>query len=429
MFLSRLIFVVLAVQLFSGVAVFASTPAVAERHEPQMLRWRKQVIQIAVSTSLTQPSTNIKTNSDVLTALSRSLVAWSSVANIEFRLVTSEKQNVSPVGRMGDGVSLITIAQSPENLLFFARDPFSEAAKTRIFYNKRGDITEADIVLNPLQQFSTDGTYGTFDLETTFAHEVGHLLGLQHSAVIGSLMSDKVARNTGQRILDTVRAMLSESDVTAIRNLYGADAEEDCCGAITGKLLLQSGKGARLATVWAEDSETGLIVGHTETSGDGSYRIGGLKNGRYSLFWQRKEKGSGLSSGDIGKANVEESNVVLATQKITSARSDVVLTHIGKDMQLGDSSIEIRAGGEYMIVIGGKNLKVNSVNLQFNTPFLQVYPDSLRSEDFGDEVEAISFILKIDWEAPAGVYSIFARDREGRRTVLIGAITVQNTLK
>lgn len=426
---SRIIFAALLVQLLTGVAIFSSTPTAAELQEPQTLRWRKQVIRIAVSTSLTQPGSNIKTNSDVLAAVSRSLDAWSEAANIEFRLVTSERQNVSPAGRAGDGVSLITIAPSPENLLLFSRDPFSETARTRIFYNRKGDILEADIVLNPFQQFSTDGSYGTFDIETTLAHEIGHLLGLKHSRVIGSLMSDKVARNTLQSIFNTSGTILSESDVTAIRGLYGTDKREDCCGGVTGKLTLQSGKPARQTTVWAEDAQSGLIVGQTETLADGSYRIGGLKSGEYSLFWQRKEKALGFSSGDIGTAIVDTNNVLLPTKKIALAGSDVELTHIGRDMQLGDSAVEFRAGGEYRIVVGGKNVDVNSVKFEFSSPFLRAQLDSMRSEDFGDEVDAVSFILRVDIEAPAGIYSIFGRDRDGRRSTLIGSISVQNAFK
>lgn len=426
--LSRRIVAVLTVQLLSVFAVFASTFAIAERQEQQSLRWKKQVIQIAVSSSLTQPSTNIKTNSDVIGALSRSLDEWSRAANIEFRLVNSEKQSVSSTGRFGDGISLITIAQSPENLLFFARDPFSEAARTRVFYNKKGFIIEADIVLNPFQQFSSDGTYGTFDLETTFAHEIGHLLGLKHSAVIGSLMSDKVERNTTQKTPNFEAALLSESDVSSIRNLYDID-DEACCGTVTGKLLLQSGKSAKQTVVWAEDSESGMIVGQSETNADGSFRIGGLKDGEFSVFWQRKERDSNSSFGELGITRIEKNTAAIVTQKITTTRSDTQLTHIGTGMQLGDSAVELKAGGEYRIVIGGKNLTSELVTFEFNSPYLQAQSDSLRIEDFGDLIEAVSFVIKIDREIAPGTYSIYGRDRDGRRTVMIGALSVRNLFK
>lgn len=421
--LFRQILGLIAVQFVGGLVVFGSTPA-AGQPETETLRWKRSVIRISVSSSLVQPSTNIKANSDVLGALSRSLEAWSNAAGIEFRLEVSDRQNVSPHGQKGDGVSLITIAQSPENVLFFARDPMSEAARTRVFYDKRGFITEADIVLNPFQQFSTDGTYGTFDLETTFAHEVGHLLGLKHSAVIGSLMSDKVARNAVPRDPESVAPILSESDVAAIRTLYGNGDDERCCRTISGKLVLQSGKAARQTVVWAEDSETGLIVGQTETSADGVYRIGGLINGEYSLYWQRRGV-SESASGEIAKANVGKNHIVLPFQKLPARRTDVLLTHIGVGMQLGESAVEVRAGGRYQVVLGGKNL-VDSVSLEFSSPYLRIEDDSLRSEDFGDQLDVIGFELEVDDETPAGIYSIFARDREGRRAVLIGAISVRN---
>lgn len=422
--LFRLILGLMAVQFVGGIVVFGSTPA-AGQPETETLRWKRPVIRISVSSSLVQPSTNIKANSDVLGALSRSLEAWSNAAGIEFRLEVSDRQNVSPHGQKGDGVSLITIAQSPENVLFFARDPMSEAARTRVFYDKRGFITEADIVLNPFQQFSTDGTYGTFDLETTFAHEVGHLLGLKHSAVIGSLMSDKVARNAVLRDREFIAPLLSESDVAAIRALYGNGDDERCCRTISGKLVLQSGKAARQTVVWAEDSETGQIVGQTETSADGVYRIGGLINGEYSLYWQRRGV-SESASGEIARANVAKNHIVLPLQKLPARRADVLLTHIGVGMQLGESAVEVRAGGRYLIVLGGKNLVVDSVSLEFSSPYLRIEDNSLRSEDFGDELDVIGFELEVDDETPAGIYSIFARDREGRRGVLIGAISVRN---
>src|ERR1043165_3558435 len=166
----------------SAIIVSVALPAVpmsaelatGSRPTVQDLRWRSNVIRIAVSASLTSQSPSIKADSDVLGAIRGSVAAWEAGPGLEFRLEVSDRQNVSAAGTVGDGVSLITIAQTPENLQLFAKDPFSESARTRVFYNRRGAITEGDIVLNPFQQFSTDGTFGTFDLETTLTHEIGH---------------------------------------------------------------------------------------------------------------------------------------------------------------------------------------------------------------------------------------------------------------
>src|SRR5438067_2380544 len=196
--------------------------------ETQRFRWKNTTIRVAVSTSLMKPNSNIKTDSLVDEAIRRSLDAWQSVADIEFQRDDSDLQSVSPSGN-GDGVSLITIAQTPENLMFFLKDAESASAKTRIFYNTKGFITEADIVLNPYQQFSTDGTFGTYDLESTLTHEIGHLLGLRHSNVLGATMLDNFGKIGVFGIPNFSPRSLSESDISTIRELYGPNTEAECC--------------------------------------------------------------------------------------------------------------------------------------------------------------------------------------------------------
>ena|SRR6185369_11380290 len=78
------------------------------------VRWSTKNIQIAFSTSLLNPGANIKSGTDVVGAAQRSLARWASLANINFIVTWSQSTSISPATG-GDGVSLITIADSIEN--------------------------------------------------------------------------------------------------------------------------------------------------------------------------------------------------------------------------------------------------------------------------------------------------------------------------
>jgi len=265
-------------------SVVGKTAAYGERSKGT-LRWKSGKIQVALSASLLKQTSNLKSDSDILGALQRSLASWEQAANIDFEDSVSETQNVSPSGLSGDGISLITIAQTPENLLLFAKNPEDVAATTRVFFDRMGNITEADIVLNPYQQFSTDGTFGSFDLESTLTHEIGHLLGLEHSAVLGSTMFDNYGKNGVYGLENFVSRTLAEMDISSIRARYGAPAKNNkCCGAISGKLLAANGKVSIGSEVWAEHGKTGKVHAETSTNDDGEFEFRGLQPGIYKLF-------------------------------------------------------------------------------------------------------------------------------------------------
>lgn len=384
---------------------------------PKDLRWRTPVIRLAISTSLTAQNASIKADADVLGALHRSVAQWEAVTGLQFRIENSDGQNISPAGFAGDGVSLVTIAPTQENMQLFAGDPFGESARTRVFYNRRGAITEGDIVLNPLQQFSTDGTYGTFDLETTLSHEIGHLLGLKHSVVAGSIMAERIPRNgdvyAGPRIP-------SETDVAAVRDLYGVE-NDACCGVVSGKLGLPT-RTFKGVTVWAEDAQ-GRVAAQAEAGADGTYRIGGLRDGKYQLFWQGRD-GNGTTPGELGSATVEDGSQTPLSKRLLMGGNDLSIGYIGLNLQPGDAAVTLKAGRQYNLCIAGHGFSSGLDSVSFSSKLIHADQSSLLRQDLSDKVDTVSVGVTLDPDTPPGVYTIYAERRDGARAAIVGAILV-----
>src|SRR3989442_10658746 len=239
----------------------ASTEAL-EPAAPAAHRWLRKPIILSLSASLSSPPPNFKTDTDAIGALRRALQSWSSTADVQFLETSSTNERISAPDA-GDGVNLISV--SPANAGMFGSS--QRPSQTRVFYDSGGAIVEADIALNPNVSFSTDGTFGTYDLESTFAHEIGHLLGLEHSAVIAATMQPRQAQNGVYGLPAIAQRTLSDDDVSAARALYGPRAG---AASISGRLATNtSGRAAAIfgAGVFAEDVATGHIARSSISNG------------------------------------------------------------------------------------------------------------------------------------------------------------------
>lgn len=406
--------------LAATVTLFAEPVISAGLVSP--IRWKGNSIKIAISSSLTASNPNIKTGTNVRDVIGRSLAAWEAVSSIRFVEISTDKSSVSPPGVSGDGISLITIAQTPENLGLFQNDWQTTSARTRVFYNRKNEITEADIVLNPYAQFSDDGTFGTFDLESTLTHEIGHLLGLSHSFSVGSAMYSNAGRNGLFGLQSRNARTLSPEDVSALQGIYGSGDDDFCCGQISGRLTLAGGKMAPNLQVWAEDAASGAVANCTITDRLGKYRLDGMREGRFYVYAQ--DRSPGPTAVKVGEVEIEKGKTATLGAAIAFRNSDIDVRFLGINSQIADAAVPVNAGRTYVFYLGGSNLNAEKMSVGVNSPFFTSDTESVANVDFSDTVSVIRAEIKIDAETPPGNYSIFVKTGSGLRYI-VGGIAVE----
>jgi hypothetical protein len=411
----------------------AYTVQFADKAKTLRLRWKTGTINLALAQSLNNPSPLVTTatKDGILKALEKSLQHWKDVADVDFKLTLTDKTTVSPAGVRGDGVNLITIADTPDNILFFEGEP-ETAAKTRIFFNGKGQITEGDIVLNPYQLFSDDGTTGTFDLESVLTHEIGHLLGLGHSDITGATMHGHHAQNGVYSLPVAAFRTLAEDDIAGARALYGFAEDENCCGAINGKFLFGKEKAVKDLQIWLEDAGSGRIITGASSDLNGGWNLEGLPAGKYSVYAQSQPDRSEVktkklfSAERLGEVSIEPGKTVQFEKAFTLKPRKLSLDYLGFNSQLSTLAIPVNEGRSYQIYIADRSLQDGNFRVSFNSSYFEITRESLRpATDFNGDLKAYSFEVKIAPETPPGEYSLRIQNREGNVFYLVGALTVE----
>lgn len=398
----------------------------ADSAKSQPLVWKSKKIPISFSRSLVNQSINNISEDEILKTINASLKAWEDVAQISFEQSWTDDNSISSLGKSGDGINLITIAQTTDNLILFSGDASENAARTRVFFNRQGNITEADIVLNPYARFSTDGSTDTFDLESVLIHEIGHLLGLEHSTISSATMFEQQGKNGVYNLNSFSPRTLSEDDISGIRSIYGANSQENnCCGSIKGNISVV-GKLTATETfrVFAENAENGNFIADVSTDESGNYRFDGLKAGNYILY-TKSNRSENSSFQKIGKIEVSHNKISLLDKKIKISENKFDLQFAGFNAQISNLSVPLNSGKSYTLYIAGKNLDIKNSAISINSPYISINPDSLKTLDYGSNYTVLSFEILLQDETPKGDYSISYSNKFGNKDYLFGCFSVE----
>lgn len=208
-----------------------------------------------------------------VTAIQNAIRAWNEAPGSAARLI----ENASAGARArtdwpSDDLHLVLFDEDGSSGYF----PIGTGivALTPVWFTASGVISDADVLFNGRDfTFTTSGDAGAFDVQDVATHELGHLLGLDHSGWAGATMYPYVDPAI------VLHRSISEDEVSALRTAYPAAP----FGALAGVVRYPDDDYVGGAHVVALDAN-GRTRASTLTSNLGAFTLRGLAPGTYSLY-------------------------------------------------------------------------------------------------------------------------------------------------
>ncbi|HEV8702844.1 MAG TPA: hypothetical protein VGV60_16350 [Candidatus Polarisedimenticolia bacterium] len=264
----------------------------------------------AMTLRLEQDASFRITDGSDLTALVASMASWTAIPTSNITITDGARFNLaSPIdaaaGQSNDGVNRLYFAETDNTNLIG-----NAIAISFFFVGGDGRIIDCDIIMNErLYTFSTSTPAnpnqslgsGTFDMGEIATHEMGHCIGLEHSAVAGRFGTSGLEVSgfssgdfTYQATMypygtHTIQGRsLSQDDIAGASFIYPNSTLTSTTGTISGRVLngatFDKVKGAHVVAVStaAPDVPVVGVISDVQAGGPGGeYKIVGLPPGSY----------------------------------------------------------------------------------------------------------------------------------------------------
>ena len=273
---------------------------------------------------------DITDGSDLL-AIRNSFAAWTNVTSSTIAFTdggTTANSNVNST----DGITTVTFQETanplPPGVLAVTLNQVSAAT---------GQISDSDLIFGDVD-FSTTGDTTKQDLFSTAIHEVGHIVGLDHIAILASVMYP--FGDTGDQIA------LTQDDVAGATEIYPTTGGQSGFGRITGTVQLNN-VAVFAAHVVALDSKGIPVVSTVIDSTDGSYTIANVPAGIYRVYAEPYDgpvTSANLFGGAFGKAFTTAFNTTFFGGTSNPAQANTITVAAGQTNANTDINIALGAG-------------------------------------------------------------------------------------
>lgn len=245
------------------------------------LRWQTVPVRWYASSQ----GTGDVTPPQLQSAVAKAFDTWQNVPTSSVAFTFAGFTSAEPFDE--DGLSVLGFTAEPDMDRVLG-------ATTFVVDDVTGELLESDIFFNSVFPWSTAdaGAAGRFDLQSVATHEIGHLVGLGHSA----LGETEVRPTGGRRVLasgavmfpiamsagTTADRVLQPDDIAGVSSAYPDGGFPSRTGSVSGRVLL-NGQPVFGAHVTAFDLQTGELVAGFALTAQGEFVIAGLRPGAHVI--------------------------------------------------------------------------------------------------------------------------------------------------